>query len=137
MGMRSLAGSSPVRSAMRSTTGMKMATTPVLLMREPSRPTASMMSRVSNQALLPPRSASQSPTPLATPVRARASPTTNMAPMSTMLELLKPAMASPIVMMPVKGSTSSIMRATASARGRLRANMRIAAARRRRTPISS
>jgi len=119
--------------AMRKTTGMKMATTPVDDMTDPRKPTASISSTSRRQTLSPPRLTSQSPMPRATPVRARASPITNMAPMSTMLELLNPAIASSAVMTPVKGSSTIMIRATASTRGRFSANIRMAAASRART----
>jgi hypothetical protein len=53
---------------------------------------------------------SQSPMLRATPVRARASPMTNMAPISTMFGLLKPARASFMVSTPVKGSATSMIK---------------------------
>jgi hypothetical protein len=71
--------------------------------------------------------------PRATPVRASASPITNMAAIRTMLGLLKPASASCIEITPVKGKATIMMRATASTRGLLSANIRIAAPSMRRT----
>ena len=57
--------------------------------------------------------------------------------MSTMLESLKPASASPMVSTPVKGSATSMMSATASSRGLPIANMTIAAASSTRTMARS
>ena len=61
---------------------------------------------------------------------------TNKAPSRTMLESLKPARASPIVIAPVNGSTVSMISATASMRGLFMANIAMAAARSPRTMAS-
>lgn len=53
--------------------------------------------------------------------------------MSTILESLNPASASPIVSTPVKGNVTSMISATASSRGLPMANMAIAMASKRRT----
>ena len=94
MGIINWPAAIPDRLAMRSTTGMKMATTPVELITDPRKPTASIRSTRRRQALSPPRVTSQSPMVRATPVRASASPTTNIAPISTTFGLAKPAIRS-------------------------------------------
>ena len=73
----------------------------------------------------------------ATPVRTRPSPMTNRAAMRTMDESLKPASASFMVTMPVSGSATITISATASMRGRLITNITIAAASRTRTRARS
>lgn len=62
---------------------------------------------------------------------------TNIAPMSTMFGLLKPASASFMVSTPVNGSSTSMINATASTRGLLMANMTMAAASSSRTSMRS
>jgi len=104
-----------------------MATTPVELITDPSRATAAISRGISRDGPSPPLRTTQSPMPCATPVRARASPMTNMAAISTMFGLAKPARASFTVMSPVKGNVTIMSRATASERGRLSENIRMAA----------
>ena len=127
----------PLMCAMRSATGMKMAMTPVELMIDPSNPTANM-SRISRRvSLVPAVTASQSPSFWATPVLTRPSPITNNTAMSTMLESLNPAIASPMVITPVKGNNTIMMSATASMRGLLITNITTEATSRVRTTRSS
>ena len=93
----------PVLWAMRSTTGMKIAVTAVELIVAP-RPQTTAISNDDQPELRcarPARSASRRVC-RATPVRTRPSPITNSAAISTMLESLKPASASPMVSTPVK-----------------------------------
>lgn len=54
MGIISSAGAMPLREAMRSTMGTKMATTPVELMKAPRNPTANINNTSSRHALSPP-----------------------------------------------------------------------------------
>ena len=127
-GIMSWLGAKPVFWAMRSATGMKIAMTPVELMKAPSPATAIMSNASSRVSLLRAFLRSQSPSCWATPVRTRPSPMTNNAPIRTMFESLKPASASPMLITPVKGSAVSMISATASMRGLLSANIAIAAA---------
>ena len=60
-GIISWRGERPVRAAMLSTTGMKMATTPVELITAPSDATDSMSSTMSRGVLRPACADSQSP----------------------------------------------------------------------------
>ena len=81
-GITSRLGDMPRFCEMRSTTGMKMATTAVELIKEPRPPTAAI-SRMSKRFSLPPALASsQSPSRRATPVLTRPSPITNSAAIS-------------------------------------------------------
>ena len=136
-GIMSRLGAVPVLWAMRSVTGMKMATTPVELMNAPSVATTPMSKTSRRVSLLPAFAVSQSPSRWATPVRTRPSPITNNAASSTMVESLKPASASLMVITPVKGSTVSMISAAASMRGLPMANIAMAAASRKRTIASS
>jgi hypothetical protein len=136
-GIISRLGAVPVFCAIRSTIGMKIATTPVELMTDPSDPTTSISKTSMRASLLPARSTSQSPSLWATPVRASPSPITKSAAMSTMLGSLNPASASPMLIVPVSGSAAIMISATASMRGLLRANMVMAAASRASTIIRS
>ena len=130
-------GGVPVLCAMRSATGMKMATTPVELITAPSTPTASISSTRRRVPLLPARSVSRSPIRCATPVRTSPSPITKRVAIRMTLGSVKPASDSPMLMTPVKGSRVSISRATASIRGRLAANITMAVASRARTTARS
>ena len=121
-------GGVPVACAMRSVTGMKIATTPVELMTAPSAPTLSIRSARSRNSLLPAFAFRRSPMRCATPVRTSPSPITNSVAISTTFGSENPASASPTLTTPVKGINVSISSATASMRGRLTANIRIAAA---------
>src|SRR5580704_4175272 len=127
----------PAVCEMRNTTGIKMAVTAVELMVAPRPQTTVMRRTISRISLLPAFTISQSPSRWATPVRTRPSPITNSAAIRTMFESLKPASASPMVSTPVKGSAVSMIRATASRRGLLIANITIAAASRARTTTSA
>ena len=89
-GIMSWLGAVPVLCATRSATGMKMATTPVELMKAPRPATAAMSSTSRRVSLLPAVAMSQSPIRWATPVRTRPSPMTKSAPSSTMFASLKP-----------------------------------------------
>ena len=60
-GIMSCRGERPVRAAMLSTTGMKIATTPVELITAPSAATESMSSTMSRGVFFPARAESQSP----------------------------------------------------------------------------
>ena len=126
-GIMSRLGAVPQFCEMRSTTGMKMATTAVELIREPRPPTAAI-SRISRRfSLLPACRSSQSPSRLATPVLTRPSPITNSAAISMIDGSANPASASFMEMMPVNGITTITRSATASIRGRLTTNITIAA----------
>ena len=122
-GIISLPAGVPVFCEMRSTMGIKIATTPVELMTAPRPPTTSISSTSSFVSLLPARAISQSPRRCATPVRTRPSPMTNRAAISTMLGSAKPLIASLMLIAPVKGSSAIMIRATASMRGLLAANI--------------
>ncbi len=136
-GIISWLGAVPVFWAMRSTIGMKIATTPVELMTAPSPATTDISRTISRASLLPALATSQSPSRCATPVRTSPSPSTNSSAIRITLGSAKPASASGVVMTPVSGSRTSISSATASMRGLLRANMTTAAASRARTSANS
>ena len=121
-------GAVPRFCEMRSTTGMKMATTAVELISEPRPPTAAISRTSRRVSLLPALALSQSPSRRATPVMTRPSPITNSAAISTIDGSENPANASFAVMMPVKGIITITSSATASMRGRLTTNIAMAAA---------
>lgn len=127
-GMSSCRGETPVRAAMLRATGMKIATTPVELMIEPSSATASINSTINMRRSLPARAASQSPSLYVTPVCERPAPTTNSAPMSTTFGSANPSSVSSTLMMPVSGSATITSTATTSIRGRPSANSTTATA---------
>ena len=122
---------------MRSTTGMKMATTAVELMIEPRPPTAAISRTSSRFSLLPALASSQSPSRRATPVRTRPSPITKSAAMRMIVGSENPASTSFMVTMPVNGMATSTSSATASMRGRPSTNIAIAAASMSRTSARS
>src|SRR5262245_60104089 len=128
IGIISRLGAVPVLRATRSATGMKMATTPVELMKAPSPATAAISRTSSRVSLLPVLAMSQSPSRCATPVRTRPLPTTKRAASRTTFGSLKPARVSATPMTPVRGSAVSMISPTASMRGLLIANIAIAAA---------
>ena len=136
IGIISRLAAAPVLCETRRATGMKMATTPVELMKAPRVETTAMSRAVRRVSLLPAVRISQSPSFWATPVRTRPSPITNRAPRRMMLESLNPARASFIVITPVIGSTVSMISATASMRGLFMANIAMAVARSPRTMAS-
>ena len=114
-----------------------MATTAVELIKEPRTPTTAI-SRISKRfSLLPAFASSQSPSRRATPVLTRPSPITNSAAINTIEGSENPASASFMVMTPVKGSATITRSATASMRGRLMTNIKIAAASMSRTRARS
>ena len=127
-GIISRPGDMPRFCEMRSTTGMKMATTAVELIREPRPPTAAISKTSRRFSLLPAVASSQSPSRRATPVRTRPSPMTKSAAIRMIDESANPASASFMVMTPVKGIATITSSATASMRGRLTTNIAIAAA---------
>ena len=127
-GIISRLGAMPRFCEMRSTTGMKMATTAVELIKEPRPPTAAISRMSKRFSLLPAFASSQSPSRRATPVLTRPSPMTNSAAISMIDGSENPANASFTVMMPVKGIETITRSATASMRGRLMTNITIAAA---------
>ena len=127
-GIISRLGAMPRFCEMRSTTGMKMATTAVELIKEPRPPTAAISRMSKRFSLLPAFASSQSPSRRATPVLTRPSPMTNSAAISMIDGSANPASASFMVMMPVKGIETITRSATASMRGRLMTNITIAAA---------
>ncbi len=104
---------------------------------DPSMPTDNINRTSRRVSLLPAVTESQSPSFWATPVRTNPSPITNSTAMSTMLESLKPAIASPTVITPVKGSSTIMINATASMRGLLITNMTTEATSRASTTRSS
>ena len=136
-GIISRLGAVPVLPQMRKTTGMKIATTAVELIRAPRPPTTSISNTRRRVSLVPADAFNQSPSRLATPVRTRPSPMTKSAAIRTMLESLKPASASLTLMMPVNGSATIMINATMSMRGRSAMNMAIAAASSKRTMARS
>ena len=93
-GIISRLGAVPVFWAIRSTIGMKIATTPVELITAPSPPTTSISRTSRRVSLLPALATSQSPSRCATPVRTSPSPMTNSSAIRTTLGSLKPASAS-------------------------------------------
>ena len=105
---------------------MKMATTPVELMKAPSPATTAINREISRVSLLPAVLISQSPSCCATPVRTSPSPMTNKAPSSTILGSLNPARACGTVITPVRGRAVSMSKPTASMRGLLMANIAMA-----------
>ena len=113
--------------AMRSTIGMKIATTPVEDITEPTPATITISRKISFASLAPARAVSQSPSRCATPVRTSASPITKSAAINTMLGSDSPISASDMVITPVIGSATIIITATTSMRGRLSANITTAA----------
>ena len=132
-GIISRLGGVPVLPQIRRTTGMKIATTAVELMRAPSPPTATISNTRRRVSLVPADAFNQSPSRLATPVRTKPSPITKSAAIRTILESLNPANASLMLMMPVNGIATIMIIATTSMRGRSAMNIAIAAARSRRT----
>src|SRR5690606_11834570 len=136
-GMNRRPAAMALRRAIRVTTGMKSATTPVELMNDPVVVTIVISNATRRVSLEPARSASQSPARRAIPVRTRASPTTNSSPIRMTVGSEKPASASAISMTPVAGRATSIMSPTTSPRGRPRANMATAATSRARTTARS
>ncbi len=125
------------RVQMLSTTGIKIATTPVELITEPSIATASIRNSVSRHSLLPACLTSISPIWLAIPVRTSPSPTTNSAAIMITLGSLKPASTSLVVSTPLSASDTIISIATASMRGLLRTNRMMAINNRDKTQIRS
>ena len=119
----------PVRSTRPRTTGMKMATMPVELMKAPIEATTSISSAISRVSLPWPTLASQVPSASATPVVTRPWPTMNSPPIISTEESLKPATASRAVTTPDTASASSTLRPTASTRTLLLAKATMAAAR--------
>ncbi len=99
-----------------STTGIKMATTPVELIKAPSPATVSISRTSILVSLLPATSTSQAPILVATPVRTRPSPMIKSAAIRMTLGSLKPEKASLRVSVPLKTKATITSRATASIR---------------------
>ena len=110
------------RPAMPSATGMKIATTPVELMKAPSPAIVNISSTNNRVSLAPATPVSQTPIRLATPVRTRPSPTTNNPAISITTGSPKPASASDTGRMPPNISAKMTSRATMSGRSRSLAN---------------
>src|SRR5678815_70646 len=121
-GIISRPGASFCRSATSSTTGMKIATTPVELMTAPSTATASISKASSRPSLPAARRSRKSPICTASPVRTSPSPTMKSAAMSTTFGSLNPASASGTVTTPQSGSATMASSATTSRRGLLAMN---------------
>ena len=116
-------GGTDKRSAIPSTTGMKIATTPVELITEP-RPAAASIKRTTSRVSFPPALVtSRSPNLEAIPVRTSPSPITNKAAIRMMFGSLKPAKASGTLVRPHNGRTTIARRATTSMRGLLKTNI--------------
>ena len=105
-----------VSAAIRSTMGMKIATTAVELMTEPSTAAPTMIRTSNRLSLLPPFFRIQSPTARATPVRSSISPTTSRAATMMTTELPNPASDCPTVSTPLSISASTTSRETMSKR---------------------
>ncbi len=116
-------GESPLLWAIRKATGMKIATTAVELISEPSAATDPISITIRRDSPEPALALSQSPRRRAMPVRVNPAPITNKAAIRTIEGSLNPANASFMVMTPVNGIKVSMMRATASMRGRFITNM--------------
>ncbi len=91
---------SPVSLAMASTTGRKMATAAVLLMKAESRPMVSISTTMTSRKLIRAKRARSVTRMLTAPVRNSPAERTNIAPTVTVAGLLKPPMASWGVMSP-------------------------------------
>jgi len=130
-------GGTPARRATRSAVGIKSATTPVELMKEPTAATTSISSAMSRRSSLPARRAIKSPSFCATPVRTSPSPTTKSAAMRITFGSLKPASASSTGTTPSNASNVIMSKATTSIRGLLAANITTVAASRPNTTARS
>lgn len=106
--------SSLVSAAMRSTMGMKIATTAVELMTDPNTAAPTMMRMRRRVSSVPPFFRIMSPTARATPVRSSISPTTSRAATRITTELPKPASYSPTDSTPLNIRASTTRSATMS-----------------------
>ncbi len=120
-----------------STTGIKMATTPVELINAPRPATVSIKKTNILVSLLPATLTSQEPMLVATPVRTRPSPMINRAAIKITLGSLKPEKASGRVKVPLRTKATITSRATASIRTLPVAKRIIAIRSRLKTQISS
>ena len=99
-----------------NTTGMKIATTPVELIKAPSPATVSIKKTSILVSLLPATLTSHEPILVATPVRTRPSPIINRAAIRITLGSLKPEKASGRVKVPLSTKATITSSATASMR---------------------
>lgn len=125
------------RCAIRSTMGMKIATTPVEEMKEPKAPALAISRKISRASLAPARAVSQSPSRWVTPVRTSASPMMKSAAISTTFGSERPSSTSDIEIVPVSGRATIMITATTSMRGRLRTKRKTATPRRASTRARS
>ncbi|CES24414.1 Uncharacterised protein [Salmonella enterica subsp. enterica serovar Typhi] len=119
------------------TTGIKIATTPVELMKAPSPATVIISKTSILISLLPAILTSQVPTTVATPVRTRPSPIINKAAIRMTFGSLKPEKASERVKVPLRTKATMTNKATASIRTLPVANNTTAIASKERTQINS
>ena len=126
-----------MRAETLSTTGMKIATTPVELINAPSPATVSIRKTSILVSLLPAACTSQEPILVATPVRTRPSPIINSAAIRITLGSLKPENASLSVNVPLRTKATIMPNAIASMRTLPVAKRTTAIANRQSTQISS
>ncbi len=119
------------------TTGIKIATTPVELIKAPSPATVIISKTSILTSLLPATFTSQAPITVATPVRTRPSPMINKAAIKITLGSLKPEKASEMLRVPLRTKAMMTNRATASIRTLPVANKTTAIANNERTHINS
>jgi len=130
-------GETCMRSETLNTTGMKIATTPVELIKAPS-PATVIISRTSILvSLLPAIVTSHAPILVATPVRTSPSPIINSAAIKITFGSLKPESASGSVRVPLSTKATMTNSATASMRTLLVAKSTTAMPSRERTQINS
>jgi hypothetical protein len=113
-GMSRRAGLIPTRRAMATTTGMRMATVPVELMKLELTALAAMMTAMRRRSVEPPSRVSCSPSQAVTPEPCRPAPTTNSPAISRTTELENPARASFGVSTPVSINDAKAIRLTRS-----------------------
>ena len=126
-----------IRMETLSTTGIKIATTPVELIKAPSPATVSIRKTSIFVSLLPATLTSQLPTLVATPVRTRPSPIINSAAIRITFGSLKPENASLSVSVSLRTKATITSSAIASMRTFPLAKSTTATARRDNTQISS